>query len=146
MKRSVFLAAALTAVVGIGLAHSGPAQAQGMPSAPGAVLYFIEPADGATVSSPVKVKFGLSGFGVAPALVEWPNTGHHHLIIDTDLPPMDQAIPAGSPQHVHFGGGQTEAELDLAPGSHTLQLLLGDHGHIPHDPPLMSERITITVK
>ena len=59
---------------------------------------------------------------------------------------MDQAIPAGSPQHVHFGGGQTEAQLDLAPGSHTLQLLLGDHGHIPHDPPLMSERITITVK
>ncbi len=109
------------------------------------MLYIIEPADGATVSSPVKVIFGLSGMGVAPAGVERDNTGHHHLIIDADLPDMKQPIPADD-HHKHFGGGQTEATVELAPGKHTLQLLLGNFVHIPHDPPVASKKITITVK
>ena len=109
-------------------------------------LYFIQPQDGATVSSPVTVKFGLSGMGVAPAGVEVANTGHHHLLIDVDeLPPLDQPIPADD-NHKHFGGGQTETTVDLEPGEHTLQLLLGNHLHIPGDPPVTSEVITITVE
>lgn len=109
-------------------------------------LYFIEPQDGATVSNPVTVKFGLSSLGVAPAGVEVANTGHHHLLIDvTELPPLDQPIPADD-QHVHFGGGQTETTIELEPGEHTLQLLLGNHLHIPGDPPVASEVITVTVE
>jgi hypothetical protein len=109
-------------------------------------LYFIQPQDGATVSSPVTVKFGLSGMGVAPAGVEVADTGHHHLLIDvTELPPLDQAIPADD-NHKHFGGGQTETTVELEPGEHTLQLLLGNHLHIPGDPPVTSEMITITVE
>lgn len=111
----------------------------------GARLYIVSPSDGATVSSPVTVRFGLSGMGVAPAGVKRENTGHHHLLVDTALPAMDAPIPA-DPRHVHFGGGQTEKELSLAPGEHTLQLLLGDENHVPHDPPLVSEVITITVR
>lgn len=107
--------------------------------------YIIAPADGAVVKSPVKVVFGLSGMGVAPAGVEKQHTGHHHLLIDVDkLPSMNKPIPADR-QHRHFGGGQTEVELELAPGKHSLQLLLGDQFHIPHRPPVMSEKITITV-
>jgi hypothetical protein len=146
MNRSILFAVALIVSGGQFNLHPTSALAQGTPSAPGAVLYIIEPADGDTVSSPVTVKFGLTGFGVAPALVEWPNTGHHHVLIDTDLPPMQRAIPAENPLYVHFGGGQTEGQFELTPGQHTLQLLLGDHGHIPHDPPLKSDQITITVK
>ena len=109
-------------------------------------LYFITPTDGATVSSPVTVRFGLKGMGVAPAGVNKPNTGHHHLLIDLDkLPPLDQPVPKDE-HHRHFGGGQTETTIELAPGKHTLQLLLGDQNHVPHDPPLVSEKITITVK
>lgn len=108
-------------------------------------VYFIEPADGAVVENPVRVVFGLRGMGVAPAGIEYENTGHHHVLIDVDeLPPPGQPIPADD-QHVHFGGGQTEATLELEPGTHTLQLLVGDHLHRPSDPPLASERITITV-
>lgn len=108
-------------------------------------LYFIAPTDGAVVESPVTVKFGLEGMGVAPAGIDMKNTGHHHLLVDTDLPPLDQPIPSDE-NHVHFGGGQTETVLELEPGEHTLQLLLGDHSHIPHDPPVVSKKITITVK
>ena len=112
----------------------------------GAHAYIVSPADGATVSSPVKVIFGLSSpWGVAPAGTQVPNTGHHHLLIDTGLPDLTQAVPKDA-QHRHFGGGQTEVSLELAPGSHTLQLLLGDFAHVPHDPPVMSEQITITVE
>jgi len=114
-------------------------------SAEGASVYIISPADGETVASPVRVVFGLRGMGVAPAGTEKANTGHHHLIIDTDLPAADAPVPADA-QHIHFGGGQTEVEVDLSPGKHTLQLLLGDKSHIPHDPPVSSEKITITVK
>ena len=108
-------------------------------------LYFITPTDGAVVESPVTVKFGLEGMGVAPAGIDMKNTGHHHLLIDTGLPSLDQPIPSDK-HHRHFGGGQTETVLELEPGTHTLQLLLGDHNHIPHDPPVVSEKITITVK
>ena len=108
-------------------------------------LYIISPADGATVASPVTVRFGLRGMGIAPAGVAVENTGHHHLLIDTDAPPFDRPIPADA-KHVHFGKGQTEAQVTLAPGSHRLQLLLADHLHIPHDPPVLSKPITIVVK
>lgn len=108
-------------------------------------LYFITPVDGAVVESPVTVRFGLKNFGVAPAGVEKAGTGHHHLVVDADLPPLDQPIPA-TENYIHFGGGQTETSVELEPGKHTLQLLMGDHRHIPHDTPVVSEKITITVK
>ena len=109
-------------------------------------MYFVTPLDGQTVSSPVTVRFGLEGLGVAPAGVEREKTGHHHLLVDVDdLPPMDKPIPADE-RHIHFGGGQTQTTLELEPGEHTLQLLVGDHLHIPHEPPVMSEKITITVE
>jgi len=113
------------------------------PAATGRV-YIISPTDGAVVSSPLTVSFGIEGYGVAPAGTYEANTGHHHLLIDTGLPPLDQPIPADA-QHVHFGKGQTETTLELAPGKHTLQLLLGDGNHVPHQPPLTSDIITVTV-
>ena len=110
-----------------------------------AEVYFISPHDGDTVSGAFEVRFGLKGMGVAPAGVEMANTGHHHLLIDMDtLPPMDAPLPK-SDQVRHFGGGQTETTLSLPPGQHTLQLLLGDFSHVPLNPPVMSEKITITV-
>jgi len=112
----------------------------------GAAVYFVTPLDGQTVSFPVTVRFGLDGLGVAPAGMEREGTGHHHLLVDLDNPPaMDKSIPADD-QHIHFGGGQTQASLELAPGEHTLQLLVGDHLHVPHEPPVMSQKITIMVK
>ncbi len=115
------------------------------PSPPGAKVYIISPADGETVRGPVTVLFGLEGMGVAPAGVEFEHTGHHHLLIDTD-PPADLDAPLPANEHiVHFGKGQTQVTLNLPPGKHTLQLLMGDHNHVPHDPPVMSEKITITV-
>jgi len=114
-------------------------------SADDASVYIISPADGDTVSSPLRVVFGLRGMGVAPAGTDKANTGHHHLIIDTDLPAANAPVPADA-KHIHFGGGQTEVEVELTPGTHTLQLLLGDQNHIPHNPPVYSEKITITVK
>ena len=125
---------------------AGPAlAADRMPAPSGAAVYFITPADGETLADPVTVRFGLKGMGVAPAGIDKANTGHHHLLIDTpDLPPLDEPIPADD-HHKHFGGGQTETTIDLPPGTHTLQLLLADQNHISFNPPLMSERITITV-
>lgn len=109
-------------------------------------VFFISPVDGATVSNPVRVVFGIEGMAVAPAGSDVPNSGHHHLLIDLDeLPSMNLPIPKDD-QHRHFGGGQTEAEIELTPGRHSLQLLLGDLNHIPHDPPLLSQKITITVE
>ncbi len=128
---------------------TGTAIAQVLPktkAADGAVVYFQSPKDGETVSSPVLVRFGLKGIGVAPAGVNHPNTGHHHLLIDVDeLPDFSGALPA-TDNIRHFGAGQTETELTLPPGKHTLQLVLGDYLHIPHDKPTFSEKITITVK
>jgi hypothetical protein len=116
------------------------------PSAAGAEVYIISPKDGATVHSPVLVQFGLRGMGVAPAGVKFDNTGHHHLLIDTD-PPSDQSTPLpATDKIVHFGKGQTETTLKLTPGKHTLQLLLADANHIPHSPPVISKKITITVE
>ena len=115
------------------------------PAPTDAELYIISPQDGDTVTSPVTIQFGLKGMGVAPAGVDKPNTGHHHLLIDTDVPSLDAPIP-NDDNHKHFGGGQTEVTLELPPGRHTLQLILGDMAHIPHDPPVMSRKITITVK
>jgi hypothetical protein len=116
------------------------------PSPPGAEAYIISPKDGATVSSPVTVVFGLKGMGIAPAGIAFENTGHHHLLIDTDTPPdLTKPLPA-TDKVVHFGKGQTEASVKLAPGKHTLQLLLGDQLHTPHNPAVMSKKITITVK
>ena len=108
-------------------------------------VYFITPTDGETTSSPVVVRFGLGGMGVAPAGVEKKHTGHHHLVVDAELPPANLPIPK-SDNYRHFGGGQTEVTLELEPGTHTLQLLLGDHFHVAHDPPVVSEKITITVE
>jgi len=117
------------------------------PAPPNAAVYFISPKDGDTVTSPFKVQFGLSGMGVAPAGVEKPNTGHHHLLIDATLTADELKQPVASDaQHVHFGGGQTEAMVTLPPGKHTLQLVLGDRSHVPFNPPLMSPVITVTVK
>ncbi|MDO3721574.1 DUF4399 domain-containing protein [Marinobacter sp. chi1] len=111
-----------------------------------AEAYFIQPMDGATVDGTFKVVFGLRNIGVAPAGVEKENTGHHHLLIDSDMPSdLTQPLPA-SDQVKHFGGGQTEAEITLPPGEHTLQLLLGNHLHVPHNPPVASEQISITVE
>jgi len=109
-------------------------------------VYFISPADGDQVSNPVTVRFGLSGMGVAPAGTDKANTGHHHLLIDVDgTPPAGQPLPSDA-QHKHFGGGQTETSVELTPGKHTLQLVLGDMNHVPHEPPVMSEKITIEVE
>lgn len=118
----------------------------GTASPEGAEVYIVSPKDGATVSSPVTVKFGLKGMGVAPAGIESPNTGHHHLLIDVaELPELDAPLPADE-RHKHFGGGQTETAIELSPGKHTLQLIMGDKLHIPHNPPVISEKITIMVK
>ncbi len=114
-------------------------------SSKGASVYIISPKDGETVSEHLIVRFGLKGMGVAPAGTEKGGTGHHHLLVDAEaLPPMDK--PMGKDGIQHFGGGQTETMLMLKPGKHTLQLVLGDQHHLPHDPPLVSKRITITVK
>ena len=110
-----------------------------------AQVYFIMPSDGAIVSSPFVVQFGLRAMGVAPAGVPVAGTGHHHLIIDAELPPANLPVPAND-HYRHFGKGQTEVLLDLPPGQHTLQLLLADHIHVPHDPPVTSQRITIVVE
>lgn len=112
-----------------------------------AEAYIQSPADGSAVSSPVTIRFGLRGIGVAPAGIERPNTGHHHLLInlaDAEMPSFDLPLPA-TDQVRHFGLGQTETLLELEPGQHTLQLVLGDHLHIPHASPVVSEKITITV-
>ena len=109
-------------------------------------LYFIEPKDGATVNGPVKIVFGLSGMGVAPAGIDFPNTGHHHLLVDLEnLPDLNKPIPANK-NHIHFGKGQTEAILELPKGKRTLQLLMGNYRHIPHKEPVISDKITIFIK
>jgi hypothetical protein len=137
------LAAAFVAVTAL-VATIASAQT---PSPPGAAVYFINLKDGDTVTSPFKVQFGLTGMGVAPAGSQNPNTGHHHLLIDTQLTPeqMKQPIPVDA-QHRHFGGGQTEVDLTLPPGQHTLQLVFADGSHLVHEPPVVSPVITVTVK
>ncbi|MCA9839736.1 MAG: DUF4399 domain-containing protein [Trueperaceae bacterium] len=122
------------------------AQATRTPSAEGASVYFINLTDGDTVKSPVLVRFGLKGMGIAPAGVQFENTGHFHLLIDLDATTLDMNTPLPSTDNLkHFGKGQTETYLELAPGEHSLQLLLADFAHIPHEPVLLSEKISITV-
>ncbi|SEM58106.1 DUF4399 domain-containing protein [Halomonas caseinilytica] len=128
---------------------AAPAMADVEAAAPpeDANVYFISPQDGATVSSPVTVRMGLEGMGVAPAGIEVENTGHHHLLIDKPLDDVDLASPLpATDQTLHFGGGQTQTTLDLPPGEHTLQLLFMDYRHISFDPAVHSESITITVE
>lgn len=115
------------------------------PSVEGAYVYIVSPAHGEVVTSPFKVVFGLSGMGVAPAGVDKAKTGHHHLLIGTGLPDLTRPIPADD-KHRHFGGGQTEAMVELPPGEHSLQLLLADFGHSPHNPPISSPQIIIQVR
>lgn len=140
----------LGAALAIGMGAAAMAEDR-TPANPEARAYIVNLADGQTVSGPVTVIFGLSGMGVAPAGTERDMTGHHHLLIDratygsADGDDLSAPIP-GDDHHKHFGGGQTETVLDLAPGEHTLQLVLGDMFHVPHNPPVMSDRITITVE
>lgn len=113
-----------------------------------AKVYFITPKDGDVITGKVTVVMGLKGMGIAPAGVEKEKTGHHHILVDVDLPKgddLDYPLQLDD-NHRHFGGGQTETVLDLKPGQHTLQLVIGDNNHIPHKTPVASEKITITVK
>ena len=114
------------------------------PAPKDAYLYIGWPNDGEVVpaNTPFRVWFGLRHMGVAPKGADIPNTGHHHLLIDTDLPPMNEEIPSDR-QHIHFGAGQTETIIELAPGKHTLQLLMGDYRHFPLNPPIYSKKITV---
>lgn len=128
------------------LSFASLALALGTAEAADPAAYLIAPADGAVVKGPVTVVFGLRApWGVAPAGINLPDTGHHHLLIDAPLPDLTKAVPKDA-RHLHFGGGQTETTLTLAPGKHTLQLLLGDFAHVPHQPPVVSAPITITVE
>ncbi|MCP2088819.1 UNVERIFIED_ORG: hypothetical protein J2Y81_004906 [Paraburkholderia sediminicola] len=136
--------AALSLMLGIALT-SESARAEQTPSPPGAEEYIIWPSDGTVIhGGKLWVRMGLRNMGVCPKGVAVPNTGHHHLLIDTDLPALDQEIPSDR-NHLHFGAGETDARIELPPGKHTLQLILGDQNHVPHVPPVYSKKITITV-
>lgn len=138
-----------TLLIGVAAAYSvadaQPRRVTGLtPSPPGAVVYFLDLQDGATVPAKLKLNFGLRDMGIAPAGSDRANSGHHHLLIDTELPPLNKPIPNDF-NHLHFGAGQTETEITLKPGQHTLQLLMGDKDHVPHTPPVMSQRIRVRV-
>jgi len=144
-RRCPMVVTAIAAVVAASLAAPVVLAQSPAPSAP--AVYFINLKDRDIVTSPFRVQFGLSGMGVAPAGVEKEKTGHHHLLIDTKLTADELKAPIPSDQqHLHFGGGQTETILTLAPGEHTLQLVLGNWSHVPFDPPIISPIITIIVK
>jgi len=157
MRHTIVLALLLALAAQPGRAH---AQAQSAPAAAPAAapattaavdpsapqVYFIWPHDGSVINGgKFWVRMGLRNMGVAPKGTAVPNTGHHHLLIDTGLPPMTEAIP-NDRNHLHFGAGETEARIELPPGTHTLQLLLGDKDHVPHKPPVVSRKITVTVR
>jgi hypothetical protein len=139
-------------VAALAIMLSSQAFAGDTPSADGAMVYFINLSDGDSVEAPFVVNFGLSGMGGAPAGTEKENTGHHHIFINrpplgdgaADAELMENGVPTDD-NHKHFGGGQTEVTLDLPAGTHTLQLVLGDEFHVPHNPPVVSEVITITL-
>ncbi|MGQ0672040.1 MAG: DUF4399 domain-containing protein [Hyphomicrobium sp.] len=139
-------AAALLALSLAACGSEQPAAPKGTPSPPGAKVFFIEPQNGAEVTSPVTVKFGIEGMEVVPAGTDTPNSGHHHVLIDTTLAENFEGTIPMDDNHKHFGKAQTEAQLELKPGKHTLQMVLGDANHAPHSPPVKSEVITITVK
>jgi hypothetical protein len=127
------------------MAATAPVDLPRTTSTEGANVFFITPADEATVTNPISIEFGIAGMDVVKAGNNQPNAGHHHLLIDTDLPDLGLPIPADE-HHVHFGDGSTSTQITLPPGEHKLQMLLGDHLHIPHNPPLTSAQITITVE
>lgn len=135
----MFLALAAAAGSAYGQTRGGPT-----PAPAGAMVYFVDVKDGQTLPTRARIHFGLRNMGVAPAGQDLPNSGHHHLIIDTPTPALNQPIPNDF-NHLHFGAGQTEVELSLTPGKHTLRLIVGDKDHLPHTPPIMSEIITVTV-
>ena len=142
MRRICSIAAAC-ALIALTANPAIPAEPQ--PAPEGAHAYIIWPMDGAVIpSGKFWLRMGLSGAGVAPAGITKPNTGHHHVLVDADLPPFDEPIP-NDKKHLHFGAGQTEARIDLPPGRHTLQLILGDADHIPFNPPIISKKITVIV-
>lgn len=143
---TAFKTTAAATLAGFVLAGAALADGHRQAAPEGAMAYIVSPANGATVSNPVTIVFGLEGMGIAPAGIDQEKTGHHHLLINTDPGTlnMDEGIPA-TDTVVHFGGGQTQVTKELPAGTHTLQLLLGDYGHVPHNPPVMSDAITITV-
>ena len=137
-RKVALFAGTLLAMAGVTVARE--------PSPAGAEVYIVSPKDGAKVKGPVTVVFGLKGMGIAPAGIKFDNTGHHHLIVDAD-PPADLSLPLPADEHnIHFGKGQTETTLTLTPGKHTLLLLLADSLHTPHQPAVVSKKITITVE
>lgn len=141
MLRAITLAG--LAAVSMG---SAPALAELSPAPKDALVYFIWPQDGTVINGgKFWVRMGLRNMGVTPKGIKHPTAGHHHLLIDTDLPPAGEPIPSDR-NHLHFGGGETEVRVELPPGKHTLQLLLGDHEHVPHDPPVYSKRISVIVR
>jgi hypothetical protein len=141
----IVLALLLGGTISLSVALAQTTQTGGpSPSPAGAKVYFVGLQDGSTIPQHVTLHFGLVNMGVAPAGIEKSDTGHHHLLIDTELPQLDQPIPNDF-NHLHFGSGQTEATIDLTPGKHTLQLLLGDANHTPHSPPVLSKPIEVIV-
>ena len=145
MNRRILPLASLAAILLMNTSLITSAAAR-EPSPAGAEVYIVSPKDGAKVKSPVTVVFGLKGMGIAPAGIKFDNTGHHHLLVDTEVPAdLSQPLPANE-HNIHFGKGQTETSLTLPPGKHTLQLVLADSLHTPHEPPVMSKQITITVE
>ncbi|CAB3646692.1 hypothetical protein LMG22037_00659 [Paraburkholderia phenoliruptrix] len=144
VTRAVSRAVLAVAIAGAALPLAAFAESTASP--PGAEEYIIWPPDGAVIhGGKLWVRMGLRNMGVCPKGIVFPNTGHHHLLIDTDLPALDQEIPSDR-NHLHFGAGETDARIELPPGKHTLQLILGDHNHVPHTPPVYSKKITITVQ
>jgi hypothetical protein len=140
MKKLALLAAVIATATGVAAAQNAP------PAPAGAEVYFIAPADGAKLKNPVVVRFGLKGMGVAPAGIKMDDTGHHHLLVDTELPAdLSKPIPAVDNKIIHYGKGQTETTLTLPPGKHTLQMLVGDYLHVAHTAAMASKKITITV-
>jgi hypothetical protein len=137
----------LILAVGISLLAALAVAADRSAPAAGAEVYIIAPHDGAKVHSPFTISFGLKGMGIAPAGIKFDNTGHHHLLVDTDLSEvkLDAPMPA-TDKILHFGKGQTETSLTLPPGKHTLELVFADYLHQSFDPPLHSKKITITVE
>ncbi|MFU8898856.1 MAG: DUF4399 domain-containing protein [Roseinatronobacter sp.] len=148
MQKSILYACGLVFAASVAMAESHTHDhIERNPAPEGASVYFITPADGETVSNPVTFRFGARGIGIAPAGVDWPDTGHHHMLINTDPADIDfNADVPFSDTHLHFGGGQTETTLELPAGTHTFVLVMGDQFHVPHDPPIISEMITVTVE
>lgn len=140
--KGMLVAGAFAIALGAGTVLAGET-----PAPEGAKVFFIDLVDGDKISSPLELRFGIEGMQVVPAGTEQEHSGHHHLLIDATLEgdALNEPIPSDE-NHVHFGKGQKEASVELSPGEHTLQLILGDHNHIPHNPPVVSEQITITVE